>query len=85
MLGENSVLGSIRSLDYPDTPEVGAILRPMDGVALLNHIGNYVRDLDLFEKILELSELPHDAVRAFTCAEMNEIKKTVKITDEGAW
>lgn len=81
----NKVLNTIRTVDYPDTPDIGAILRPVDAATIINHCGARMIDLELFEKLISLVSLPDDRVRPFTCAEMTEIQKNIDKADRGEW
>lgn len=80
-----NVISNIRAVDYPDIEDVGAILRPVDAAHIINHCGARIEDLDLFEKLLTLVNLPEDAVRPFACAEMRGIQQAIAKADRGEW
>ena len=80
-----NVVNTIRDVEYPDTEDVGAILRPIDAAHIINYCGARIEDLDLFEKLLSLVGLPEDAVRPLGCHEMRAIQEAVAKADRGEW
>lgn len=79
------VLETIRAVAYPDSPYVGAILRPVDAKAIIEHAGGRLTVLSLIEKLIDLMHLPDDGLTGFSCDEMRAIQEAVLKADRGEW